>query len=183
MILFNKPQTEDPIIGCVYQHLSSGETIDGFRWMPVCLLLSVEEASPSHEVLKMKFDEHCCLTNVVMQLEPFIANANRSLEVFQILNDCLSILNSLQGENESRNVIPVSYSFFINEFAKSSELAKQNEEVAMVLIELCRSLEEYNFNETAPKVPTRRSIADTKSIKITAPRTTRTSAKINRSAP
>ena len=89
LILFNKQQTEDPIKGVVYQHLGTGEKIARFRWMPSCWLLSVEEASPSHEVLKMKIDDHFCPTNVVMHLEPFIANANRSLEVFQIMNENL----------------------------------------------------------------------------------------------
>ena len=104
--------------------------------MPDRWLLSIEEASPSHEVLKMKIDQHFCPTDVVMHLEPFIANANRSLEIFQILNDNLSILKSLHGENGSQNVIPVGCSFFIKEFTKYSEAAKENEEVAMVLSEL-----------------------------------------------
>ena len=80
-----------------------------------------------------------------MHLEPFIANANRSLEVFQILNDNLSILNSLQGCIESQNVIHVSYSFFIEEFTKYSEAAKENEEVAKVLSEFCKTLDEITF--------------------------------------
>ena len=183
LILFNKPQTEDTILGFVYQHLSTGETIDRFRWMPNCWLLSNEEASPSHQVLKMKVDEHFCPTNVVMRLEPFIANANRSLEVFQILNNTLSTLNGLQGCIESQNVIPVSYSFFMNEFTKYSEVAKQNDEVAIVLGELCLSLEEITFKETSQNGATRRSIAEPKAIKMTGPRTTSTSAKVNRSAP
>ena len=182
-VMFNKPQTEDRILGFVFQHLITGEMIDRFRWMPDSWLLSVEEAFPSHEVLKMKIDEVFCPINVVMHLEPYIAIANRSLEVFQMLNDTLSTLKSLKGCVGSQNVIPASYSFFINEYTKFSEAAKENDEVAMVLCELCRSLEEFTFKEENRNVPTRRSIADPKTIKMTGPRTTSTSAKVNRSAP
>ena len=52
----------------------------------------------------------------------------------------------------------------------------------MVLSELCRSPDEFTFKEPSQNAPTRRSIADPKVIKMTGPRTTSTSAKVDRTA-
>ena len=48
------------------------------------------------------------------------------------------------------NVLPACYSFFVKEFSKHAEAAQTNEEVSAVLSELCKALETWVHNNSAP---------------------------------
>ena len=100
-----------------------------------------------------------------------------------MLNNALVSLNSLEHQTNSQNCIPVSFSFFRGEFAMFSEAAMTNSEVAGILRDLCESLKSMGSEQTTrDHTTTRRSIADPHAMKLMGPRTTSTSAKVDRRA-
>ena len=118
-----------------------------------------------------------------MRLEPFISNANRSLAVFETLNNALTILSSVDGQESPQNVIPATYSFLNKQFSRYAAMAATNTEVGLILRDLCKSLERIPRQEKAVPAEKRRSIMDPGVVKMTGQRTTTTSAKVNHSAP
>ena len=117
-----------------------------------------------------------------MRLEPFIGMANRSIDLFKSLNNALVTLYSLEGRTESQNVMPVCYSFFNKEFARYAEIGTVNSEVASVLNGLCDSLERGTFREQPDQDTKRLSIIDLRGVKMSGPRTTSTSTKVDNCA-
>ena len=118
-----------------------------------------------------------------MRLEPFITHANRSLVVFECLNNTLTILSSVVGQETPQNVVPANFSFFNKQFTRYAEMASTNTEVGLILRELCQSLERIPRQEQGVSADKRRSIMDPVVVKMTGQRTTTTSAKVNHSAP
>ena len=98
----------------------------------------------------------------MMRLEQFLGMANRSVDLLISLDDALVTLYSLEGRNESQNVMPVCYSFFNKEFMRYAEMGMANSEVALVLNSLCDSLERGVFREQHDQETKRLSIVDPK---------------------
>ena len=78
--------------------------------------------------------------------------------------------------------MPVCYSFFNKEFTRYAERAPSNSEVALVLKELCDSLESVAFKEHPDPEAKRLSIVDPKGFKTSGSRATSTSTKVDHSA-
>ena len=118
----------------------------------------------------------------MMRLEPFLGKVNRSIDLFMIINEALVTLYSLDGQEECQNVMPVCYSFFNKEFTRYAERAPSNSEVALVLKELCDSLESVAFKEHPDPEAKRLSIVDPKGFKTRGSRATSTSTKVDHCA-
>ena len=113
-----------------------------------------------------------------------ISNANRSIEVFKLLNDTIETLYSLETGTVLQSCMPVGFAFFTKEFTRYAEEALTNPEVAQILRELCEAIEPVTVKEnTVCYRQARRSIVDPDIIKMTGPRTTSTSPKVDRRAP
>ena len=181
-ILFDIPTIEDGPLSFVHKHLERGEVIDAFKWMPSEWVLSLDQPVTSHYVFVLDVDESVSPVNIMMRLESFLGNVNRSIDLFKSLNDALVTLYSLEGREECQNVMPVCYSFFNREFARYAELAQTNSEVALVLKELCNSLEAVTFQKENVTEPRRLSIVDPKAAKISGQRTTSTSSTVDHCA-
>ena len=183
-ILSDVGESGDKSLDIIQRHISRGQLISTFSWMPGEWLLSSKKPSPTHKVLISQTDEEFNPANIMMRIEPLISNANRSIEVFKQLNDTLETLYTLETGVVPQRCMPVSFSFFTKEFTRYAQEALTNSEVAQVLRELCESMERVPVKENVVccQQP-RRSIVDPEIIKIMGPRTTSTSSKVDRRAP
>ena len=161
-ILYDVPLSGEGPIDFVREHIKQGSVINTFKWMPKEWVLSLDEAETTHDVFVLTVDDSPSPINVMMRLEPFLGMANRSVDLFKSLNDALVTLYSLDGRNESQNVMPVCYSFFNKEFMRYAEMGMANSEVALVLNSLCDSLERGTFREQPDQDTKRLSIVDPK---------------------
>ena len=133
--------SEEPIEKFVYDAISSGATIEGFGWMPAGWALSMETPQLTHDIIHLDSVEELGSVNYLMRLETFMSVANRNVDVFNALNECLMTLYSVTNNNVSHNVVPATYSFFRSEFGRYSSLSESNDEVARLLSETCTALE------------------------------------------
>ena len=113
-ILFDTPPLDNGPLQVVHKHLERGRVIDAFTWMPHEWVLSLDEPTPSHNVFVLVIDESASPVNLMMRLEPFIGQVNRSIDLFVKINEALVTLYSLDGQSECQNVMPVCYSVFKN---------------------------------------------------------------------
>ena len=124
-----------------------------------------------------------CPVDIMMRLEPFIGNANRSLDVFKTINEALVTLYSLTNKTIVSS-IPTNYSFFNKELSHYAAMAETNSEVARVFHELCETLESASFDSSQQSVIVKEaSIVDPIALKMTGPRSTSTSTKVDGCAP
>ena len=174
---------EDETEKIVYDAIVNGAVIHGFRWMPSGWVISLEEPQLSHNVLHLDTVEELCAVNFLMRLETFMSVANRNIEVFNALNECLMTLYSVTNDNVGHNVVPATYSFFRAEFAHYAALSETNDEVARILSETCDSLETSAVSRRREDVAScRKSIVDPVTIKARGQRTTATSSNVDRTA-
>ena len=136
----------------------------------------------SHDIIVLVVDESVSPVNIMMRLEPFLGKVNRSIDLFVKINEALVTLYSLDGRTDGQNVMPVCYSFFNREFSKYAKRAYTNSEIALVLKDLCRSLETDTFQDENDTETRRLSILDPKGFKTSGPRTTSTSTKVDHCA-
>ena len=111
-ILSDVGESGDKSLDIIQRHISRGQLISTFSWMPGEWLLSSEKPSPTHKVLISQTDEEFNPANIMMRIEPLISNANRSIEVFKQLNDTLETLYTLETGVVPQRCMPVSFSFF-----------------------------------------------------------------------
>ena len=146
-ILSDVGKGDDDVMNYIRHHVEHGKVIDTFTWMPGEWLLPLGKPSTTHSVLISKADEEFDPTNIMMRIEPLIGNANRSNEVFKILNDTLATLYSLEARIAYQSCMPANFTFFSKEFARYAEEALSNPEVAQILREQCESAERIRSKE------------------------------------
>ena len=90
-------------------------------------------------------------------------------------------LYSLEERTLLECMMPVNYTFFLNQFAHFTQLSQTNNEILETLFELCRDLEaerDGRDNTMAPK----KSIVDPGFKRVKGPKATSTSARVNHTA-
>ena len=167
----------------IYDALADGSVIENFSWMPNEWVLSRESPRMSHLVECIETPEEQTAVNYQMRLEPYMSIANRNVDVFSVLDECLTALYNAAKIDKSKDVVPVNFCFFNKEFGRFSPMAETNDEIAHILDEACAKLE--SLTSDAPvedESLRRRSILDPSTVKMRGPRTTATSSKVDRRA-
>ena len=183
--LLDKQNGDDCASGVVMEALQNGTRIDTFRWMPHEWVLSVESPHPTHDVFVVDTAEGNDDTDVAMRLEPFFGISNRSLPVFQLLSDTLLTLSSIVPDTKRMDDIHATFSFFKKEYERFINISANEPEVAVILSELCVSLEALSqpSQQQPAETTVRKSIVDPCILRMKGPKTTTTSARVNHTAP
>ena len=165
--------------------LQNGTRIESFRWMPHEWVLSVESPNPTHDVFVVDTAELNDETDVAMRLEPFFGVSNRSVPVFQLLSDTLLTLSSIVPDTKQMDDIHATFSFFKKEYERFINISANEHEVAVILSELCVSLEALSrpSQQQLAETTVRKSIVDPCVLRMKGPKTTSTSARVNHTAP
>ena len=140
--------------------------------MPAEWVLSMETPQLTHDIIHLDLVEELGAVNYLMRLETFMSVANRNVDVFNTLNECLMTLYSVTSNNVSHNVVPATYTFFRSEFGRYSSLSESNDEVARILSETCTALETNAGSYRREDITlSRKSIVDPALIKMRGQKT------------
>ena len=85
----------------------------------------LEDPCPVHSITHSESPEDSTPVNFLMRLERFMGIANRNIEVFHILNECLTSLFSVTDHMTNQNVVPANFAFFNNELSHFEPCRKQ----------------------------------------------------------
>ena len=111
--------------------------------------------------------------------------SNRSVPVFQLLSDTLLTLSSVSPDTKRMDDIHATFSFFKKEYDRFINVSANEPEVAVILSELCVSLEALSqpTQQEPAETTVRKSIVDPCVLRMKGPKTTSTSARVNHTAP
>ena len=99
--------------------------IESFRWMPHGWVLSLEDPCPVHSITHSESPEDSTPVNFLTRFERFMGITNMNVEVFHILNECLTSLFSVTDHMTNQNVVPANFAFFNNELSHFEPCRKQ----------------------------------------------------------
>ena len=115
MILSLQSRQEDRCEKVIFDTLQNEVVIGSFGCMPDEWTLSLEDHCAVHHVTHTDSLEAQTTDNFLMRLEPFMRIANGNVEVFNVLNECLTTLYSITEQVTKDNVVPGSFGFFDGE--------------------------------------------------------------------
>ena len=148
--------------------------------MPRSWLISTTSREPAHVVKCLEIGEGCGEIDFCARLEPFLANANRNVAIFRVLDNALVSLHSLCGDETSRVWTSAAYNHLTSEFEMFARMSQTNNDVFTILNETCWALENVPLNkQSVEDAPSRKSIADPLVPKMRGPRTVCTSARVD----
>ena len=163
--------------GLALRHsLDSGLAIDTRSWMPETWTIPTETARPVHEVKRATFSCATSDLNVMMRMDPFLSCANRSVAVYDTLNNALVSLCTLTGKALRRRDVPFCYTHLREQFTHFAEMVDRDADVSRILLETCHTLEAIPRRSGGD---TRKSIVDPGALRLIGPRTTTTSARVD----
>ena len=128
MFLNTDMRPEDSCEKVIFDALENGTVIGSFGWMPDGWVLSREEACPVHNITHSDSPEDQTPVNFLMRLERFMGIANRNVEVFNVLNECLTTLYSVTDHMTNQNVFPANFAFFNKELSPFSSMSETNKD-------------------------------------------------------
>ena len=120
--------------------------------------------------------------DVLSRLEPFIGIAQRSLDVFTTVNATLTTLYTLNTSTSTQHVMPVNLAFLRREFGHFVTLGETDDEVLVILNELCEALEVIGSNSENERAANRPSIVDPNVIVMKGRLATNTSSNVDRTS-
>ena len=97
-----------------------------------------------------------------MRIEPFFGVSNRSVPVFNLLRDTLLTLSSILPDTKRMDDIHATFTFFKKEYERFINVSANEPEAAVILSELCVSLEALSqpSQQQLAETTVRKSIVD-----------------------
>ena len=92
MLLSSQSRPEDSCEKVIFDALENEVVVGSFGWMPDEWVLSLEDPCTVHNVTHTESPEAKTPVYFLMRLEPFMSISNRNVEVFNLLNECLTTL-------------------------------------------------------------------------------------------
>ena len=91
-ILAETPTVFNAFEMTIFTAITNGSKVETFKWMPDEWIASNETVKASHKIEHVDVANENCGFDILMRLQPFLEIANRSIEVFSVLNNVLMTL-------------------------------------------------------------------------------------------